>query len=176
MKSAVKPEKQKSVSRAVFLDRDGVINRLVMRKYVTSWERFEFLDGVIESIARLADAGFLIIIITNQSAINRGQMTAADLEKIHERMMTEIENGGGRVDAIYHCPHTPEENCPCRKPETGMFDRVNQDFEIDYPNSWFVGDFDSDREVAEKMNLKFILAKGDGGLKKAVDEILESDG
>lgn len=158
--------------RTVFLDRDGVINRLDMGSYVTSWDKFRFLEGVIEAITELNRAGFLIIIITNQSAINRGLMTEGDLQEIHSRMLTEIVNAGGHVDAIYHCPHRPDENCGCRKPKTGMFDMVNQNYEIDYANSWFVGDFESDREVADRMGLKFILAKGDGGLKKAVGEII----
>jgi D-glycero-D-manno-heptose 1,7-bisphosphate phosphatase len=162
------------VHKTVFLDRDGVINYLDMGSYVTSWDKFIFLDGVIEAIAELTRAGYLVLIITNQSAINRGLMTEEDLIGIHSNMLVEIENAGGHVEDIYHCPHAPDENCPCRKPNTGMFDRVNQDYDVDYANSWFVGDFESDREVADRMGLRFILAKGDGGLKEAVEKILES--
>ena len=159
-------------SKAVFLDRDGVINRLEMGKYVLTWPEFNFLEGAIEAIAELSGAGFKVFIITNQSPIGRGMLTEEGLEVIHNNMLFEIEQGGGRVDDIFHCPHAPEDNCNCRKPETGLFDRVNERHDIDYANSWFVGDFESDRQVAERMGLKFILAKGPGGLKNAAEKIL----
>ncbi len=133
---------------------------------------FEFLPGAKEAIARLSNSEYLIFVITNQSAINRGLLTEAGLEVIHNNMLFEIEEAGGRIDGVYHCPHRPDEGCKCRKPETGLFDKVNEKYEIDYPNSWFVGDFESDREVADRMGLRFILAKGDGGLERAVESIL----
>jgi len=160
------------VPKAVFLDRDGVINRLVMGEYVTSWDKFVFLEGAPEAITSLSQAGYLIIVITNQSAVNRGLMSEHQLEEIHSQMVSEIEKAGGKVDAVYHCPHRPDEDCECRKPGTGMFDRVNRDYDIDYDDSWFVGDFESDREIAERMGLRFILAKGDSGLREAADRIL----
>jgi len=159
-------------SKAVFLDRDGVINRLEMGKYVLSWPEFEFLEGTIEAIAEISGAGFKIFIITNQSPIGRGLLTEEGLAVIHNNMLFEIEQGGGIVEEVFHCPHAPEEKCNCRKPEPGLFHQVNEKYDIDYANSWFVGDFESDREVAEKVGLKFILAKGPGGLKKAAEEII----
>ena len=113
-----------SARKTVFLDRDGVINRLEMGSYVTSWDKFRFLGGVLDAIAELHKAGYLIIVITNQSAVNRGLMTSDDLEDVHSRMLAEIDKTGGKVDAVYHCPHKPDEKCQCRKPETGMFDMV----------------------------------------------------
>ncbi|MDO9537829.1 MAG: HAD family hydrolase [Thermoplasmata archaeon] len=160
--------------KAVFLDRDGVINRLNIGSYVTSWDKFEFLKGAKQAIARLSNSEYLIFIITNQSAINRGLLTPEGLEVIHNNMLFEIEEASGKVEKIYHCPHRPDEKCKCRKPETGLFEQVSKDYDIDFPNSWFVGDFESDREVAEKVGLKFILAKDDDGLAKAVERILES--
>ena len=160
------------MAKAVFLDRDGVINRLSKGDYVTSWDKFVFLKGAKESIARLSKAGYLVFVVTNQSAINRGLMTEAGLHVIHNNMTYEIEEVGGSIERIFHCPHRPDEGCACRKPETGLFDMVDEEYNVDYQESWFVGDFESDRQVAEKMGLKFILANGDDGLKKAVDEIL----
>jgi D-glycero-D-manno-heptose 1,7-bisphosphate phosphatase len=160
------------VAKAVFLDRDGVINRLSTGSYVTTWDKFEFLKGAKEAIARLSDSGYLVFIITNQSAINRGLMTEAALEVIHNNMLCEIEEAGGKVEKIYYCIHRPDEKCGCRKPETGLFDRANAEYDIDYADSWFVGDFESDREVAKRMGLRFILASGDGGLEAAADRIL----
>ena len=159
-------------NKAVFLDRDGVINRLELGKYVLSWPEFEFLEGAIEAIAELSNAGYMIFIITNQSPIGRGMLTEEGLEVIHNNMLFEIEQGGGTVEAVFHCPHAPDDRCGCRKPETGLFDRVNEKYDIDYRNSWFIGDFESDRQVAERVGLRFILAKGPGGLKRAAGEII----
>ncbi len=160
------------MDKAVFLDRDGVINRLEMGKYVLSWPEFEFLEGVKEAIAQLSGAGFKIFIITNQSPIGRGMLTEEGLAVIHNNMLFEIEQAGGLVEEVFHCPHAPDEGCKCRKPETGLFDQVNEKYSIDYANSWFIGDFESDREVAEKVGLRFIMAKGPGGLKRAAERIL----
>lgn len=160
------------MDKAVFLDRDGVINRLIVDGYVTTWDEFIFNEGVIEAIKELNEAGFKVIIVTNQSGINRGIMTEQSLLDIHSRMVEEVEKAGAHIDGIYYCPHAPHEACGCRKPETGLFDQVNTDFEIDYSESWFIGDFESDRGVANKMGLKFKLAKGDGGLRRVVGEIL----
>jgi len=158
--------------KAVFLDRDGVINRLNAGSYITSWDKFVFLEGAKEAIARLSGSGYIVFIITNQSAINRGLLTEAGLEVIHNNMLYEIEAAGGKIERIYHCPHRPDEKCKCRKPETGLFEWADRDYSVDYNKSWFVGDFESDREVAKKMGLRFILAEGDRGLEKAVERIL----
>ncbi|MCK5024009.1 MAG: HAD family hydrolase [Thermoplasmata archaeon] len=160
------------MDKAVFLDRDGVINRLELGKYVLSWPEFEFLKGAIEAIAEISGAGYKIIIITNQSPISRGLLTEEGLAVIHNNMLFEIEQGGGIIEEVFHCPHAPEDKCKCRKPETGLFNRVNEKYDIDYANSWFVGDFESDRQVAELVGLKFILAKGNGGLKEAAKQII----
>ncbi len=163
-----------SKNRAVFLDRDGVINRLHMGKYVTKWEEFEFLEGALDAVTALAASDFKIIVITNQSAINRGFITEYELEVIHEHMTDSIEKAGGRIDSIYHCPHAPHEECTCRKPEPGMFEKAIGNHDIDVTGSWFIGDFQSDEEAAARVGLKFKLAEGDGGLRRAVDEILNS--
>lgn len=151
------------MDRAVFLDRDGVINRLRRGSYVTSWDMFEFLEGAKEAIAKLSGTGFLVFIITNQSAVNRGLLTEAGLEVIHNNMLYEIERAGGRIEKIYRCPHRPDEGCGCRKPQTGLFDLAAKEYAIDFGRSWFVGDSDSDREVAERLGLRFLPAEGDDG-------------
>ena len=160
------------MDKFVFLDRDCVINHLELGKYVLTWPEFEFLDGAIEAIANLSGAGYKIIIITNQSPIGRGLLTEEGLEVIHNNMLFEMEQGGGIVEEVFHCPHAPDEKCKCRKPEPGLFHQVNEKYDIDYANSWFVGDFESDSQVAERVGLKFILAKGNGGLKKAAEHII----
>ena len=163
------------MDRAIFLDRDGVINRMTLGQYVRNWDEFEFLDGVPGALSQLAKTEYKLIIITNQSPIGRGMMTEEELASIHKNMVVEIEEAGGRIDAIYFCPHTPEDNCNCRKPNTGLFDKVNEFFDIDYTSSWFIGDFKSDEEVADRMGLRFMLAKGDGELARVTKEILSND-
>lgn len=161
------------MKRAIFLDRDGVINVLRLGQYVTKWDDFQFLEGALEAIQKIAKTEFLIIIITNQSPINRGFITEEELKQIHDQMVHTIQNSGGRIDAIYHCPHRPDETCKCRKPRTGLFEMAAKDFEIDFLNSWFIGDFKSDEEVAKKVGVNFMLAEGPGGLKRAIDKILD---
>ena len=163
------------MNKAVFLDRDGVINRLYLGNYVTKWEHFEFLEGAKDAIKDLAQTDFKIIIITNQSPINRGLMTEYELKVIHEHMVDAIREAGGRIDSIYFCPHAPHEECTCRKPEPGMFDQAIGFHDIDVKASWFIGDFESDEEAAARVGLNFKLAEGDGGLRKAVDEILNEN-
>lgn len=160
------------MDKVVFIDRDGVVNRLRKGGYVTSWQEFEFLKGAREALARLARTDYLIIVITNQSAVNRGLLTEAGLEVIHNNMLVEIEAAGGRIDGIYHCPHRPDEGCGCRKPETGLFEMAKADHDIDIPGSWFVGDSESDRRAAESLGIRFIMASGDGGLERAAGKIL----
>ena len=111
---------------AVFLDRDGVINRKRPEgSYVTSWDEFELLPGALEALALLAKTGARVIVVTNQRGIARGRMTGDDLEEIHTRLRATVSAAGGRLDAIYHCPH--EGPCRCCKPEPGMFEDAAAD-------------------------------------------------
>jgi histidinol-phosphate phosphatase family protein len=129
------------MNKAVFLDRDGLINKKAPEHcYIKSWDEFNFIPGVISSIRRLNELGFLVIVVTNQAGIGRGLMTEEDLKEIHQKMISEIEQNGGRIDAIYYCPHLPEEGCDCRKPAPGMVLRAAEDFNIDLESSILVGD------------------------------------
>ena len=116
------------MNRAVFLDRDGVINRKLENDYVKSWDEFHFLPDVIEAIKALNEKGlpsseakgYLVIVVTNQRGIARGLMTEKDLEEIHRRMLRELQRHGARIDDIFYCPHDIKDNCNCRKPQPGM--------------------------------------------------------
>jgi len=131
--------------RAVFLDRDGVINvKAPEGQYITRWEDFQFLPGVAGAIALLQEASFTVIVVSNQRGVGKGLMTANDLEAIHSRMLAELAASGARIDAIYYCPHDLDARCACRKPEPGMLLQAAKDHAIDLPNSWMVGDSDSD--------------------------------
>lgn len=133
---------------AVFLDRDGTINRKAPEgQYVTSWEQFEFLPGAREAIRDLSRAGIRVIVVTNQRGIARGHMTEADLADIHRRMVAELGQAGAHIDAIYHCPH--EDGCDCRKPGTGMFLRAGAELRgIEFDRALVIGDGQVDVSAA----------------------------
>lgn len=132
---------------AIFLDRDGVINQN-RADYVKSWSEYNFLPGVFSALNHLARSNYLIIVISNQSPISRGLMRKKRVEDINARMQFEIEQQGGRVDAIYYCPHKPSDKCNCRKPAPGMLLQAADELEIDLASSYFVGDAVSDIEAA----------------------------
>jgi D-glycero-D-manno-heptose 1,7-bisphosphate phosphatase len=129
----------------VFLDRDGVINR-DSRDYIKRWEEFEFLPGSRAALARLTAAGLRVILITNQSAVNRGMITREVLADIHDRMRRAIQAGGGRLDDIFVCPHRPDENCTCRKPAPDMILGAVRKYGLNLSRCAMVGD--SARDVA----------------------------
>jgi len=148
--------------KAVFLDRDGVINRSPPEHdYVKRWEEFHFLPGVPEAIKKLNRAGFLTIVVSNQRGIARGLFTEEDLEDIHNRMLDELRSSGAHIDAIYHCPHDVDEGCGCRKPEPGMILRAAKDHDIDLACSFMVGDSTADVEAGRRAGVRTIYV-GDG--------------
>ena len=135
------------LGKVVFLDRDGVINR-DSAQYIKSWSEFEFLPGSLEALAALTGAGFDVIIITNQSAVNRGLITTPDLHNIHRLMQQKIEDRGGCIRDIFFCPHQPDEGCRCRKPNPGMIERAFRKYGIEPKSSTMVGDSAKDIECA----------------------------
>jgi D-glycero-D-manno-heptose 1,7-bisphosphate phosphatase len=148
--------------RAVFIDRDGVIceNR---SDHVKSWDEFRFLPGATESLAALSRLGLPIIVITNQAIVNRGLVPASVVEDIHGRMMAEVEAYGGRIDRVMYCPHTPQEQCACRKPEPGMLLRAADEMGIDLSQSYMVGDAAADLMAAERAGCRpFLVLTGRG--------------
>ncbi len=143
------------MTKAVFLDRDGVINKKPQEgEYVTCWEGFQFLPRVVEAIAQLNRAGFYVIVITNQRCIAKGLMTVAELEKIHQRMSKSLAERGARIDAIYYCPHGMKPICRCRKPAPGMFVDAARDYGIELSASWMIGDSDIDIEAGRNAGCK----------------------
>lgn len=141
---------------AVFLDRDGVINRKAPEgQYVTSWAEFEFLPGVRDAIAMLGALEVPIVVVTNQRGVARHRMTESDLFDIHRLMLVAIRAAGGRVDAVYHCPH--EGGCACRKPGTGMFESAGRDLGFAVAQSVVIGDQPSDMVAAARIGASSIL-------------------
>jgi D-glycero-D-manno-heptose 1,7-bisphosphate phosphatase len=133
--------------RAVFLDRDGVLNKN-REDYVKTWDEVEFLPGVFHALRKLAESDFLVFVLTNQSAVGRGLLSIVDLESIHMRMKTTIESQAGRIDGFYYCPHRPDENCSCRKPAPGLLLAAAVEHDLILEESYFVGDARSDMEAA----------------------------
>jgi D-glycero-D-manno-heptose 1,7-bisphosphate phosphatase len=139
-------------SKALFLDRDGVINKDT--KYCHKVEEFEFIDGIFDLVKRYQDEGYLPIIVTNQSGIGRGYYTQEDYMKVTEYMVNQFLQRGIKIEAVYHCPHTPEDKCSCRKPRTGMFMAAKKAFRIDMKNSIMIGDKHSDIQAAKSAKIK----------------------
>ena len=138
-----------SVHRAVFLDRDGVINEN-RPEYVKSWDEFRFLPGALASLARLARSPFAIVVLSNQSAINRGLVSWPEVNAINARMVRQVEAHGGRIDGVYVCPHRPDEGCSCRKPEPGLLHQAAAELAIDLNSSYVVGDALADMQAGLK--------------------------
>jgi D-glycero-D-manno-heptose 1,7-bisphosphate phosphatase len=139
------------MNKAVFLDRDGVINRKPPEgEYVTRWEDLELLPGVAEAIAVLVKAGFLVIVISNQRCVAKGLLTVSELESIHQRMCDKLATGGAVITDVYYCPHDIQPPCDCRKPSPGMLFTAVRDHEVDLAGSWMVGDSDTDVEAGKK--------------------------
>lgn len=144
--------------KAVFLDRDGVINvRLPGDRYVTRWEEFSFHEGVAEALRLLAAAGYLLVVVTNQRGIGRGLMTEGDLEEIHRRMRLVLAREGVALDAVLHCPHDIAEGCRCRKPAPGMFEEAMRLLPIVRSGSLVVGDSETDLEAGRAAGVEGIL-------------------
>jgi D-glycero-D-manno-heptose 1,7-bisphosphate phosphatase len=134
---------------AVILDRDGVLNERPPRaQYVRSPEEFHWLDGSREAVRLFTEAGYRVVVVSNQAGIGRGAMTEDDLRAVHDRMVREAEEAGGRIDRIYHCPHDWDAGCACRKPNPGMLFDAQHDLQLDLSRTTFIGDDERDGQAA----------------------------
>jgi D,D-heptose 1,7-bisphosphate phosphatase len=154
--------------RAVFLDRDGTLNKEV--EYLTRPEELELLDGTAEAVRRLNRTGYLAVVVTNQSVVARGDVTLAGLDRIHAQLEHLLGNGHAYLDRIYACPHHPDRGfpgevvelkilCDCRKPATGSIDAACRDLMIGRSGSWLIGDTTSDMETGRRANLRTVLVR-----------------
>lgn len=178
----VKARNLKNRQKAVFLDRDGTINKYV--GFLTKPEQFELIPGVADAIKLINKSGYLAIVVTNQPVIARGECTWDDLNLIHRKMETELGKTGAFVDGIYVCPHHPDKGfegerpeyktiCDCRKPAPGLILRAAQDFNIDLSQSMMIGDSDNDIEAGLQAGLKDCIKverNVAGALAKALSE------
>jgi len=155
--------------KALFLDRDGVIN--VDYDYVHKIEEFDFFDGVFETCREFIRNGYLIVVITNQSGISRGRYSEEDFSVLTNWMKDEFAENGVRLSAVHHCPHHPDitGDCSCRKPKAGMIDRACEELDIDPTKSVLVGDHERDIEAGInagiKCNIRVKSGREDADLK-----------
>ena len=156
--------------KAVFLDRDGVINE-ERKDYVKNLNEFIILKGVSRAIKLLKEKNFLVIIITNQSAVNRKLLTRDGLNEIHNHLQGILKKDDTICDAIYYCPHKPEENCNCRKPKPGLLLRAAEEHNIDMKNSFLIGDSMTDIEAADVVGCKGILLKENESLLEIAENL-----
>jgi len=162
--------KKKTLEKVVFLDRDGVINR-DSRHYVKSWEEFEFLPGSLSAIRRLHTHGHPVVIITNQSAVNRRITPITVLDDIHSKLKQSVRFHGGEITDIFFCPHRPDENCTCRKPKPGLIFQALEKYRIDRTAATMVGDSPKDIECAENAGCRYrVLVKS--GIRDDADRVL----
>jgi D-glycero-D-manno-heptose 1,7-bisphosphate phosphatase len=152
--------------KLIILDRDGVIN-FDSPHYIKSPAEWKAIPGSLEAIARLTQAGYKVMVATNQSGIGRGLFDMDTLNAIHDKMHRAVQSLGGRIDAIYFCPHTADSKCACRKPMPGMLLRIGACFNTDLSTTFSVGDSLRDLQAAERAGANPMLVltgKGEGTL------------
>ena len=156
----------KNMQKAVFLDRDGTVNKYV--GFLRDIDDFELIDGVAAAIRKINESGYLAIVVTNQPVIARGEVSFEELGEIHNKMETRLGKEGAYLDAIYYCPHHPHKgyegerpelkiDCACRKPNPGMLLKAAEDFNIDLSQSWMIGDGENDVKAGINAGCKTVL-------------------
>jgi D-glycero-D-manno-heptose 1,7-bisphosphate phosphatase len=163
---------EKKNQRVVFLDRDGVINR-DSPDYIKSWSEFEFLPGSLEALKELKANGFAVILITNQSVIERKMISQNSLEHIHDMMKKTVLSKGGEIKDIFFCPHIPENNCDCRKPSPGLILEATEKHRIDLKASIMVGDSAKDIECARNAGCGTVILVKTGNGAMAEKQLKE---
>jgi D-glycero-D-manno-heptose 1,7-bisphosphate phosphatase len=167
----VRADRARHPLSAVFLDRDGVINRKAPEgEYVESWATFAFLPGALDGLRTLAALDVPVVVVTNQRGVALGRYTEGAVADIHARMRAAVTAAGGRIDAVYHCPHE-RGTCDCRKPGTGMFERAARELGIELGRAAVVGDQPSDMEAARRIGALRVLAGGAGAPPPGVDHV-----
>ena len=175
--------------KAIFLDRDGTINKYV--GFLRSPSDLKLIDGAAEAIKRINESGYLCIVVTNQPVIARGEVSVSELNFIHNKMETLLGQAGAYIDGLYYCPHHPDKgysgevkalkiDCDCRKPKPGMLIKAAEDFNIDLSSSWMIGDGKNDVGAGKAAGCKTVLIGEDEceadimaeNLLAAVEEIL----
>ena len=162
--------------KAVFLDRDGTLN--VNFGYVHRKQEWEWISGSVTGLKHLQDAGFSLVIVTNQAGIARGYYQPSDVEALHEWMQAELLSEGVKISGIYYCPHHPDfgavKHCSCRKPEPGMIIQAAHDLNLDLSTSWIIGDQYSDARAGLRAGTKAIVIGQANNISYPMDDVSEA--
>lgn len=150
-------------ARFVLLDRDGVINRRIPGGYVNSWEKFEFLPRVLESLQLLSRYGFAALVVSNQACVGKGLLSFEQLQLLTERFVREIAANGGDIRGVYYCPHTEQQRCVCRKPAPGLLLQAQREHGLDFSDTFVIGDSESDLEAAQRVGSPSVLVSSGVG-------------
>ena len=177
----VQSKNLKNKQKAIFLDRDGTINKYV--GFLRNIDEFELLPGVEEAIKEINESGYLAIVVTNQPVIARGEVTVEELNEIHKKLETELGYKGAYIDGLYYCPHHPHKgyegeipelkiDCECRKPKPGMLLKAAKDFNIDLSKSWMIGDGENDVKAGKAAGCKTaLIGEGDFGQEITIKSV-----
>ena len=165
------------MNKAVFLDRDGVINRNDEHYYVYRIEDFHLNEGIIEALKIIYEQEFLIIVISNQSGIAKGIYSQSETEEVHDYLHSKLQKDGIKLTEIYYCSHHPDrQKCFCRKPESLMIEKAIARFDIDPAQSWMIGDSERDVTAGKKAGLQTILVERNQDLREIIKEKLLGTG
>jgi histidinol-phosphate phosphatase family protein len=163
--------------RTVILDRDGVLNRRPPQaQYVRNWSEWTWCPGSLDALRLLNEAGFRAIIASNQPGIGRGIMSETELDAVHNRMKQEIGQAGGRIEAIYYCPHDWESGCECRKPKPGLLYEAQKEFHLDLTRTPFIGDDERDEAAAVAADCPFYRVTDRSALLDVARQLVEPKG
>ena len=158
--------------KLIVIDRDGVINE-DSDDYIKSPDEWVPVPGSLEAIVRLNRAGFIVTVATNQSGLSRGYFDLKTLSAIHRKMESMLFEQGGRVDAVFYCPHGPKDNCECRKPKPGLLNDIGYRFQVNMSSVMFIGDTISDIKAAKAAKAKPVLVRTGKG--KNTEQLLEEN-
>ena len=161
-------------NQAVFIDRDGTINDKTPAYYIYTTANFKLIEGVGANLKKLQDAGYLLIVITNQGGIDKGEYTHKDVARVHRYMRELLESEGVQLTDVFYCPHHSDvQECECRKPGTLLIEEAIEMYEIDRERSWFIGDSDVDMEAAKRAGLRKIRVETNKPWGDAIQPILD---
>ena len=144
-------------SPALFIDRDGTIIKQIDGYYISSIEQIELIENIFPAILMLQNEGYLIIIVTNQAGINKGILSNEQVDEINQHIIQLLKKQGIDISAVYVCPHKPDEQCKCRKPQPGLLLKAAKEYNIDLENSIIIGDTDKDTEAGLNAGLKKVI-------------------
>lgn len=152
--------------KAVFLDRDGVINEN-RPDHVKSWHEFQFVPGALDALRALREAGWRVVVVTNQAIVHRNVVAREVVDDINQRMRETVEWHGGRIDAVLYCPHKPEEGCACRKPRPGLLLQAAAQFNLPLDQCYLVGDALTDIQAGRAVGCRSIMVRTGRGAQQS---------